>query len=526
MMLRNASSNINGNKVSVDSLNNQMTTQKKIQRPSEDPVVAIRALRLRSTLSEIDQYLNNNISDAEAWLETTETSITNIISVITDIRYQCTYGATGSLKSEDRNTILTNLEKLRDQIYSEGNADYAGRTIFTGYRTNQKLTFMTEDDDTTYNITQSFSYSDMEEHRYYSGDVTVPTSVAGVQATNNISDPHQDTYSRLRLSYALSTETGSGLLVDNAGTTTLLDTDGATGTLSYTKSDGTSVDFNVTVYDSIESASTSGTLNVPDDEAIFVKETGELILGKDLASDISESKGSINIDYTKKGFSKGEVRPEYYFNCQKVPEGTDAATAFDDPDVIRYIKYDEQTGKQIYQGINYVVSANQTLTVNTEADEVLNADIGRDVDEMIEAVSRAISANQKVEDIEAMQKMEAYKDDDSQAALEEWLTAAKKERDYADDNLQKLYNTYIGNFDDYLEKANLALTEVGSKGSSLALTKNRVTNQQTTVETLKSQNEDRELSDIILDYTSAYTAYEASLQAASKLNQTTLLNYL
>jgi flagellar hook-associated protein 3 FlgL len=209
-----------------------------------------------------------------------------------------------------------------------------------------------------------------------------------------------------------------------------------------------------------------------------------------------------------------------------VPEGTDAATAFDDPDVIRYIKYDEQTGKQIYQGINYVVSANQTLTVNTEADEVLNADIGRDVDEMIEAVSRAISANQKVEDIEAMQKMEAYKDDDSQAALEEWLTAAKKERDYADDNLQKLYNTYIGNFDDYLEKANLALTEVGSKGSSLALTKNRVTNQQTTVETLKSQNEDRELSDIILDYTSAYTAYEASLQAASKLNQTTLLNYL
>jgi flagellar hook-associated protein 3 FlgL len=157
---------------------------------------------------------------------------------------------------------------------------------------------------------------------------------------------------------------------------------------------------------------------------------------------------------------------------------------------------------------------------------VLNADIGRDVDEMIDAVSRAISANQKVEDIEAMQKMEAYKDDDSQAALEQWLAAAKKERDYADNNLQKLYNTYLGNFDGYLQKANLALTDLGSKDASLALTKNRVTNQQTTVETLKSQNEDRELSDIILDYTSAYTAYEASLQAAAQLNQTTLLNYL
>ena len=52
MMLRNTTSNINNNKYSVNSLNNQMSSQKKISRPSEDPVVAIRALRLRSNLSE------------------------------------------------------------------------------------------------------------------------------------------------------------------------------------------------------------------------------------------------------------------------------------------------------------------------------------------------------------------------------------------------------------------------------------------------------------------------------------------
>lgn len=50
MMLRNTTSNINNNKYSVNSLNNQMSSQKKISRPSEDPVVAIRALRLRSNL--------------------------------------------------------------------------------------------------------------------------------------------------------------------------------------------------------------------------------------------------------------------------------------------------------------------------------------------------------------------------------------------------------------------------------------------------------------------------------------------
>ena len=55
MMLRNTTSNINNNKYSVNSLNNQMSSQKKISRPSEDPVVAIRALRLRSIMRRISR---------------------------------------------------------------------------------------------------------------------------------------------------------------------------------------------------------------------------------------------------------------------------------------------------------------------------------------------------------------------------------------------------------------------------------------------------------------------------------------
>ncbi len=51
IILHNTTSNINGNKVNVNNLNNQMTSQKKIQRPSENPVIAVRSLRLRTTLA-------------------------------------------------------------------------------------------------------------------------------------------------------------------------------------------------------------------------------------------------------------------------------------------------------------------------------------------------------------------------------------------------------------------------------------------------------------------------------------------
>ena len=65
MITSNTKSNINANKVLVDKYNTQMTTQKKINKPSDDPVIAIRSLRMQTSLSHIDQYLNNNISDAK-----------------------------------------------------------------------------------------------------------------------------------------------------------------------------------------------------------------------------------------------------------------------------------------------------------------------------------------------------------------------------------------------------------------------------------------------------------------------------
>ena len=75
MINKNSMKNMNTNKISVDALNTQMTTQKKINRPSEDPVIAIRALRLRSQLGEINQFYDKNIPVAESGLYLTSTAL-------------------------------------------------------------------------------------------------------------------------------------------------------------------------------------------------------------------------------------------------------------------------------------------------------------------------------------------------------------------------------------------------------------------------------------------------------------------
>lgn len=509
MMLNNSMSNINGNKVNVNNMNNQMASQKKIQRPSENPVIAIRSLRLRSTLSEIDQYYENNIPDAESWMNITETAITNMNSILKNIRDLCVYGAQDSLTPDDRKTILTQLEKLRDQIYAEGNAEYAGRTVFTGYHTNKNLTFLENDKTASYDITQSFGFGDIEEYRYHSGEVNLPTTPDEV-LNNNVPNPKEAVFDRIRLSYG-----GIDSITDKDGK--VLAANGDKGTLSYTNADGTTGDVNVTVYDTLDdwAAANGGEYKIPDNEAVFIKETGEMVLGKDASANMRSGKASMDLDYKKTGFDKGELRPEYYFNCT---DNTDPKNP------VEYIKY--VNGKEVEQNIDYIIAPNQTITVNTSASDVFNADLGRDVDELIEAVRAAQDAFDKVAKVEEMMKMEQYSSPEQQAKLKEWLAAAEKELDYADDNMQKLYNSYIGHCDEYMEQVNLAKTELGSRGQNLELTKNRMSSQQTTVETLTSTNENRELSDIIIDYTAAYGAYEASLQAAAKVNQNTLLNFL
>jgi len=127
IMERNSISNINKNKELQDKLSTQMATQKKISKASDDPVVAIRALRLRSNVTEISQYYEKNIPDAESWLNITEDALKNLSDVLTNMIEQCTKGANGDLTSSDRQIILEQLTALSDEVYVTGDADYEKR---------------------------------------------------------------------------------------------------------------------------------------------------------------------------------------------------------------------------------------------------------------------------------------------------------------------------------------------------------------------------------------------------------------
>lgn len=526
MITSNTKANINSNKLLVDKYNTQMTTQKKIAKASENPVIAIRSLRLSTTLSHINQYVNNNIPDASAWMDVTETALTNMKDLLTDIRTQCVNGSTDTKNVEDRQTILESLKSLSEQVYAEGNADYAGKTVFTGYRTSSNLTFEEEELETEYQIKQSFDFSDLEEKRYYTGNVVVPEAL-----TDNVYECEtkiaEHSYERLRLAYNGDTEVMNFSYTINGAKTQVLSADETTNpptvTNAWDGNDGTTKDTpKISIYESEQAwedatadltatPPQNGTKTIGDYEIVYIKETGEFIFGKEIANQLSDGKATFDVKYTKKGFDKGELRPEYYYDCKDITD--------DDPS--KHVEYTKQN-----QEIHYTIANNTTITINTQADEVFDSNIKRDVDELINVVQKALDASEKVLKIKNMMGEAQYQDNDSQQMLQTYLDAAQKEADYADDNLQKTYEQYIGRFDKYLESTNIAITNAGSLKNSLNLTMTRVENQQMTIEELKSDNEDRDISDIIIDYYASYNAYQSSLTAAGKLGQSSLLDYI
>ena len=161
--------------------------------------------------------------------------------------------------------------------------------------------------------------------------------------------------------------------------------------------------------------------------------------------------------------------------------------------------------------------------MNTTADECFQHGIGREVDDLVRSLEDVVN-------IEAVKsKIEEAMETASEAELEilqTQLDAADKALTLAKDKSQKLLESGITTFQGYLDKTNLAITNCGTRSSKLELIQSRMQNQKTTFETLKSENEDVDITEVAIQLSSAELTYEAALMATGKVMQTTLLNFI
>lgn len=117
--------------------NDQISSQKRISRPSDDPVGAALAMRLRRQLAAMDQY-KSNAEDAITWLKDTEAALTNTGDILHRLNDLTIQAANGTLTEEDRQTILHEVQELKDQLLQEANSTHVDRYLFSGYHVDKQ----------------------------------------------------------------------------------------------------------------------------------------------------------------------------------------------------------------------------------------------------------------------------------------------------------------------------------------------------------------------------------------------------
>lgn len=513
IMQNNSLYNINNNKLLQNKLSTQMATQKKLTRPSDDPVIAIRALRLRTSVSELEQYYGKNAPDAESWLSVTEKALGTVAAVLTDMVKQANKGANKDLAVEDLSIITEQMKSLRDEYYATGNVDYAGRYVFTGYRTDTTMSFTkeVESQDVSYSITEQLKIGDFDSINYTDKGVLDGlnknnyTDAAYANVTEQ--DIKNGDIHRLRLSY---NDLSDGVVP----AITYKDTAGADQNLTPTV---VSKESDPDPYQQVLAANEAGT-----SLTVFVPETGEILMS-DAAYEAVEAsvdtETEFQVTYTKDSWKDGDLRPEHYFACTattKNDDGTDKVVDYNQ----EYLKGEEES-----QIIEYDVGYNQKIRVNTTAREAFTHNLDRDIDDLEGALSELTEMNATVEDLKkVLQELEEGTPE--YETVEKQLDAAEKAYDYTRENIHKLFEQSISGMQSYLDAANVAVTDNGTRSSRLELVSNRLMEQKTTFQTLQSENEDADIAEVAVQLTSTELTYEAALMATGKIMQTSLMNYI
>ena len=127
----------NMNKSLSDLMNSniQAASEKRINRPSDDPSGMARVLNYRASLDNIAQY-QANVGTATGWLKTADSVLsTQVTTVLTRFSELCEQGATGSMTAENREEISYEMRQLFKQIVQYANQTYEGHHIFAGHKT-------------------------------------------------------------------------------------------------------------------------------------------------------------------------------------------------------------------------------------------------------------------------------------------------------------------------------------------------------------------------------------------------------
>ncbi|MFJ7932823.1 flagellar hook-associated protein FlgL [Sporosarcina sp. NPDC096371] len=133
-MLRNLSSSYN----KMGKLQEQITSGKKVNRPSDDPVVVMKSMGYRMQVDKVAQF-QRNMGEVHNYLDSSDDALDKVGSALHRANELMVSASTGTLSQEDREAILAEVKQLQQQVQDLANTKSGDKYIFSGTKTGSPL---------------------------------------------------------------------------------------------------------------------------------------------------------------------------------------------------------------------------------------------------------------------------------------------------------------------------------------------------------------------------------------------------
>ncbi|WP_394188501.1 flagellar hook-associated protein FlgL [Paenisporosarcina quisquiliarum] len=138
MLSGNMLRNLSNSYTKMGELQNQITTGKKVNRPSDDPVVAMKGIALRSSLEKVEQF-QRNLGEVHNLLDSSDDALDKVGSAMQRVNELMVQASSDTTTNDDREKIESEISQIRTHIQNISNTKVGNKYIFSGTKTTTPL---------------------------------------------------------------------------------------------------------------------------------------------------------------------------------------------------------------------------------------------------------------------------------------------------------------------------------------------------------------------------------------------------
>ncbi|MGB4046018.1 MAG: flagellar hook-associated protein FlgL, partial [Halanaerobiales bacterium] len=179
MIINNFLANFTRSQKSLNKYMEQLTTGEKFSRISDEPIYAVKAMKLETILQFNEKYIEN-AEEGINWLNVTDKALDDVVKTLRKLRDSAVRAANGSLTPDDRQKIQQEVLQLKEHLIDVANSRYGNAYIFNGTETKLQpyVNAASKDPD---DYLANGSVSDGKLTREVGADIIIDINVTGAE---------------------------------------------------------------------------------------------------------------------------------------------------------------------------------------------------------------------------------------------------------------------------------------------------------------------------------------------------------